>query len=198
MELIENLHNEYEYGSISLFNVKKSRGRPKKIKDETEIIEKKPRGRPKKIIDETETEIIEIIPKQRGRPRKETETFPKVEETETFPKVEVKHFGRPKKYNSYEELLQAKRTNGRLAYDGKGKIYLKILSFKKNYNINLNTEDIKNKSQEELTEILLSISNKIEEIKKEKHNEYINRLKNKINKLEMKDDFKPKSKYLTF
>jgi hypothetical protein len=198
MELIENLDKD-----ITILNngiVKKSRGRPKTIKDETEIIEKKPRGRPKKIIDKPETEItetIEIIPKQRGRPRKENQII-LTEENEKTETEKVKHFGRPKKYNSNEEYLQSKRINSRLAYDGKGKIYLKILSFKKNYNLNLNTEDIKNKSLEELTEILLSISNKIQEIKKEKHNDYINILKNKINKLEMKDDFKPKSKYLTF
>ena len=203
MELIENL---------DALNIKKKpRGRPKIIK---EFIEKKPRGRPKKNKDDIETETIEIIPKTKGRPRKELSlskgltqtdennfcsTFLKSgKETESNNEISKSKIGRPKKYNSNEEYLHSKRINSRLAYDGKGKIYLKILSFNKNYSLNLNTEDIKCKTEEELTEILLSISNKIEEIKKEKHNDYINILKNKINKLEMKDDFKPKRKYLTF
>ena len=56
--------------------VPKKRGRPKKIKDESDDVEPKipkKRGRPKKIQVETE-EMEPKIPKKRGRPKKVTET----------------------------------------------------------------------------------------------------------------------------
>lgn len=126
--------------------------------------------------------------KKRGRPKKVI--------TEPVEPKQVKPIGRPKLYLSEEELKEAKRNNSTKDYKTRGYIYLKLKTYITKYNLETYTiDDIKNKTPEELAEIYKIMSNQVEEIKKQKHIQYINELHNKMEEALNKKDFKPKSKY---
>lgn len=88
------------------FTEKRGRGRPRKIVDETEVVEtvKRGRGRPRKVVDESE--IVEIGEKRgRGRPRKIVEVSENVEVGEKRGR------GRPR-LNSVSSLTRSLTASG--------------------------------------------------------------------------------------
>ena len=124
--------------------------------------------------------------KKRGRPKKPKPLEP----------VEPKKIGRPKIYLTPEEHKNAQKINSKNDYAKRGHIYLKLKTYIKNYNLqNYTLEGIKNKSIDELTAIYQDVMTSVEDVKKQKHNEYVNQLQNKLNSLKSKTDFKPKFKY---
>ncbi len=176
----------------------KKHGRPRKIITEpTEDIIKKKRGRPRANPDEP---IVPKIKKTIGRPRKTPPILIEENNTEENNTEEITppKRGRKSKYASKEEYMEAKRIRNRLQYDNKGRLYLKIIAFKRDYIADFDLDQLKGKTPEELKNILLELSEEVQKIKKIKREELIINLKNKIIKLESEDDLKPKSKYLTF
>ena len=127
------------------------------------------------------------------------------------------NLGRPKKYNTIEELNQAKKETSKKYYHDKGFLYDKIHTLQTTYDLKIpyiSKNDVKDKTKDELNKIIKSLMvrvgdakklkkmNEIEQKTKEqmenKRKKLMKQMDNKITKIKNMEnqDFIPKTKYL--
>ena len=90
-----------------------------------------------------------------------------------------KKTGRPKKYATIEELNKSKLETAKKAYRNKGYLFEKIHTLQKTYDLNIpyiSRNDVKDKTKDELEDIIKSLMVRVGEVKKIK----------KLNQLEQK------------
>ena len=127
------------------------------------------------------------------------------------------NLGRPKKYATTEELNQSKKETSKKAYQDKGFLYEKIHTLQTTYDLKIpyiSKNDVKNKTKDELNEIIKSLMVRVGDAKKlkkinqvekkmkdqmeQKRIKLMSQMNNKITKIKKieSSEFIPKTKYI--
>ena len=158
---------------------KRGRGRPKKVIDETEVVEKphRGRGRPKKVVEETEevekphrgrgrpkkvvdeTEVVEKPHRGRGRPKKVEE---KAEDGDSLDKINQLINEEEQKLNDMNEMINSQIDNA-LSEEGQAEIDKEKDEIMKSIeSLQAQAEDARNNGESE--EELAKINQRIEDL----------------------------------